>query len=465
MSVRKNHRDKWLIDIKYEDDSGRVTRVRKTADVQTRRAAEAEERDIRQALKEGTYQASPEEVGALDDFHPPTASGRGDSASVPVPSAVARSTAASAPQRSTIEGPKEATLVAAPQGPTVASYARDFISTSELTDEKQSSLESKESHLRAHLIPLFGDQPLDAFKFNDWAKLRTWLRDKQQKRRALEDAKRKAKGKPPKSDPLSNGISTFNNVASTLNAMIELAGKQQLISKEAYRFTLIPRQDEMVEFYDFEEFEELVYAAREHSALAEVIVLLGGESGLRRCEMYPLLWSSCHLPLRQMTIYQAEVMVKRDRSPEQTRALGPTKTKVNRVVRMTDRVLEALQRLRREQGQKGGRVLLRPNGSPFTDHPFRDFLIEVQERARLPATGNVHILRHTFCSHLAMKGAPLSSIQKAAGHSNIRTTMKYIHLIPNEVDKAIDALNDRSDKLGAGWKPRRLRESGEEAAE
>ncbi len=42
-----------------------------------------------------------------------------------------------------------------------------------------------------------------------------------------------------------------------------------------------------------------------------------------------------------------------------------------------------------------------------------------QRRANLRATGAIHILRHTFCSHLAMKGAPALSIRHLAGHEDL----------------------------------------------
>ena len=34
------------------------------------------------------------------------------------------------------------------------------------------------------------------------------------------------------------------------------------------------------------------------------------------------------------------------------------------------------------------------------------------------AEAGVHILRHTFCSHLAMQGAPARAIQELAGHQD-----------------------------------------------
>ena len=58
----------------------------------------------------------------------------------------------------------------------------------------------------------------------------------------------------------------------------------------------------------------------------------------------------------------------------------------------------------------------------------------------MPATRQVHILRHTFCSHLAMRGAPAKAIQELAGHTDPSTTMRYMHLSPASRQAAIDLL-------------------------
>lgn len=41
--------------------------------------------------------------------------------------------------------------------------------------------------------------------------------------------------------------------------------------------------------------------------------------------------------------------------------------------------------------------------------------------------GSVHCLRHTFCSHLVMKGWSLRDVKEFAGHAHIQTTEKYVH--------------------------------------
>jgi site-specific recombinase XerD len=55
----------------------------------------------------------------------------------------------------------------------------------------------------------------------------------------------------------------------------------------------------------------------------------------------------------------------------------------------------------------------------------------------------VHILRHTFCSLLAMRGAPATAIQELAGHADLTMTQRYMHLSPAALDAAIRLL-DRS---------------------
>ncbi len=60
----------------------------------------------------------------------------------------------------------------------------------------------------------------------------------------------------------------------------------------------------------------------------------------------------------------------------------------------------------------------------------------------------VHILRHTFCSHLAMRGAPARAIQELAGHADLATTRRYMHLSPAALDAAIRLLETGGEFRG-----------------
>jgi integrase-like protein len=67
----------------------------------------------------------------------------------------------------------------------------------------------------------------------------------------------------------------------------------------------------------------------------------------------------------------------------------------------------------------------------------------------------VHILRHTFCSHLSMRGAPARAIQELAGHADLTMTQRYMHLSPAALDAAIQLLDrpgcsQKCGRSGAG---------------
>lgn len=51
-----------------------------------------------------------------------------------------------------------------------------------------------------------------------------------------------------------------------------------------------------------------------------------------------------------------------------------------------------------------------------------------------------HTLRHTFASHLVMAGVDIPTVSKLLGHKSLAMTMRYSHLAPNHLSKAVDTL-------------------------
>jgi len=70
---------------------------------------------------------------------------------------------------------------------------------------------------------------------------------------------------------------------------------------------------------------------------------------------------------------------------------------------------------------------------------LKKWMSRIQRLAGLKVTGG-HILSHTFCSRLAMTGAPAKAIQELAGHQNLSTTQRYMHLSPAAKSAAIRML-------------------------
>ena len=90
---------------------------------------------------------------------------------------------------------------------------------------------------------------------------------------------------------------------------------------------------------------------------------------------------------------------------------------------------------------RSDRVLCLPGNVPITRDRVIKAVRSAQRAAGLPEQG-VHILLHTFCSHLAMRGAPARAIQGPAGHADLsRTTQRYMHLSPAATEDAIRLLD------------------------
>ncbi len=125
--------------------------------------------------------------------------------------------------------------------------------------------------------------------------------------------------------------------------------------------------------------------------------------------------------------------------------VGTPKSGRLRYVPLTRRLTAALVEHRHLRSK---RVLCQADGSPFTRQIVQNRMILAARRANVKK--GVHILRHTFCSHLSMRGAPAKAIQELAGHADLTMTQRYMHLSPAALDAAIRLLDEPRRERGLG---------------
>jgi integrase len=295
--------------------------------------------------------------------------------------------------------------------PTLAEFVDKFLDGhARANRQKASGITAKESIIRVHLVPLFGTRRLDAITTEHVQQLKTRL------------AARKAK--------------TVNNTLTVLNTLLKKAVEWSVIDRMPCTIRLLAVPKPTMGFYDLDEYRRLLDAAKALSTLTHVIVLLGGDAGLRLGEIIGLEWKDVDLTRRQVCVQRSEWRGH----------VSVPKGGRSRYVPLTARLTAALRDLRH---LKGPRVGCQPDGSALTQWMVRDFVEQAAHRAGLETSG-VHRLRHTFCSHLAMRGAPARAIQELAGHQDLMTTQRYMHLSPAALESSIRLLEELENPGRAG---------------
>jgi site-specific recombinase XerD len=88
-------------------------------------------------------------------------------------------------------------------------------------------------------------------------------------------------------------------------------------------------------------------------------------------------------------------------------------------------------------------VFYRADGARLSHSEVKNVVPNACRRAGLAKRLTTHGLRHSFASHLVMRGVTLVAVQKLLGHQQISTTMRYAHLGPSTTRDAVRLLDSR----------------------
>ncbi len=263
---------------------------------------------------------------------------------------------------------------------------------------------SKTTILKRHLLPVFGARPLVTVKAQDIERY--------------------------KAQKLSSGLSpkSINNHLAVLSRLFKLAEEWEVIFR-APRVRLLSLLDPEFVFLDFEESEALLASADPEW---QGIILFGLRTGLRLGELRALRWQDVNVRGKKLLVRRAAW----------NNTIGSPKSGRCREVPLSEEVLVMLRPLP-QPASSSALIFGHPSGRMYHRNEMKWPLWRACKTAGIRKIG-WHGLRHTFASHLVMRGVPLKAVQELLGHRDIRTTMRYAHLSPQARREAVESLSAKA---------------------
>lgn len=279
---------------------------------------------------------------------------------------------------------------------TFGEFATEYMDTHAKLHNKPSTLKSKQSLLDNHLVDFFGSRMLSEIKVKDVDKFKSKLA---------------SKGLNPK---------TVNNAVGLLRKILNMAvAWGDLDSVPRLEPVRAPAPE--FDFFTFEEADRLVAATEpEHKCM----VITALHTGMRLGELLALRWSD----VSDERIRVAQNVV--------VGVVGTPKGNRSREVPLSKTAARCLE----DHPHLSEFVFCLPDGRMASQHHARYPLRRACKRAGLRRVG-WHVLRHTFASHLVMRGVSLKAVQELLGHATIDMTMRYAHLSPDVARDAVARLD------------------------
>jgi integrase len=290
--------------------------------------------------------------------------------------------------------------------PTFETFQAEFMEDYAKAHNKPSEIAAKKRTLRNHLIPFFGKMRLDQIGRREI--------------KAYQNQKLKVKrmDKRPKFSP-----KTINNHVAVLRRILAEAVELEVI-QFVPKVKKLPSAPPKFDFLSFEDADKLIAAA---DGQWRNLIALALKTGLRQGELLGLRWKDVDLENRlllvQRTIFRGTVTTP--------------KSNKYRAVSLCDDVVAVL---KDQEHRRGPWVFCDKSGTPLTDHKCKAPMKRAYLKAGLRKV-TWHMLRHTFASHLVMKGVHIRTVQELLGHATLDMTMRYSHLSPGFAKEEVQVLN------------------------
>ncbi len=164
------------------------------------------------------------------------------------------------------------------------------------------------------------------------------------------------------------------------------------------------------------------------------MIVLALNTGLRLGELLALKWDAVDLKAGRLHVREAVALG----------LVGTPKSGRCREVPLNETALAAL---REHRHLRGPLVFCSDDGRMLTNDEAKGPLRRARARSGVAHLG-WHALRHTFASHLVMRGVSIKAVQDLLGHATLEVTLRYAHLSPDVTRNAVLALDTGGDTGG-----------------
>lgn len=369
-------RSTWVVDVQVWVPGKGTIRVRRASPINTRRAAELYENQVRASILNGTLTAE-------------------------------------------VEAPAKAI--------TFADFLPRYLTYSK-NNNKFSTYESKLVTLKNHLEPFFGSLALEAIGPAEVEAFKEAMQDKQSGAHRMKEGASRSAVLRRYGTAKQLSKKTINNALAVLSKLLTLAEEYKVLAHApSMKFFKVGKPE--FDFLTFEEHDRLIAAAEPEWRAA---LLLATKAGLRSGELRALQWGDVDLVRGLLIVRRNFWKGHLNETPKGGRS---------RTVDLPGSLVHELKAVRH---LKAKWVVAGDGGKPYSQKRLDRPLAYALKRAGIAREeGRIgwHDLRHTYGSHLAMRGVPLKTIQELMGHASIEQTMRYAHLSPEVKREAVKALD------------------------